>query len=74
MQLLIHSHTSTVAASKFGSAKINSAVTKFTDSYVPWLSTSLQWSHNERFGASNNQPHDCLLNRLFKENIKSSRH
>ena len=34
--------------------------------------------HNERDGISNHQPHDCLLNRLFKaqikENIKAPRH
>ena len=27
---------------------------------------SLQWRHNERDGASNHQPHDCLLDRLFR--------
>ena len=27
---------------------------------------SLQWRHNERNGVSNHQPHDCLLNRLFR--------
>ena len=25
----------------------------------------LRWRHNELDGVSNNQPHDCLLNRLF---------
>ena len=34
--------------------------------------------HNERDGVSNHQPHDCLLNRLFKapikENMKAPRH
>ena len=44
-------------------------------SHVP---KSLQWRHNERDGVSNHQPHDCLLNRLFKaqiiENIKAPRH
>ena len=39
---------------------------------------ALQWRHNERDGFSNHQPHDCLLNRLFKaqikENIKIPRH
>ena len=39
---------------------------------------SLQWRHNEHDGVSNHQPHDCLLNRLFKaqikENIKAPRH
>ena len=27
---------------------------------------SLQWRHNGRNGISNHQPHDCLLNRLFR--------
>ena len=27
---------------------------------------SLQWRHNEHDGASNHQPRDCLLNRLFR--------
>ena len=39
---------------------------------------TLQWCHNERVGVSNHQPRDCLLNRLFKaqikENIKARRH
>ena len=37
----------------------------------------LQWRHNERDGVSNHQPHDCLLNRLFRHrsrNIKAPRH
>ena len=42
------------------------------------LFSTLQWRHNEHDGVSNHQPHDCLLNRLFKaqikENIKASRH
>ena len=37
-----------------------------------------QWRHNERDGVSNHQPRDCLLNHLFKaqikENIKAPRH
>ena len=43
------------------------------DQYLP-----LQWRHNEHNGVSNHQPHDCLLKRLFKsqirENIKDLRH
>ena len=27
---------------------------------------ALQWRHNGRDGVSNHQPHDCLLNRLFR--------
>ena len=47
---------------------------------LPGLITTLQWRHNGRYGVSNHQPHDCLLNRLsfiqaqIKENIKAPRH
>ena len=34
------------------------------------MSSTLQWRHNERGGVSNHQPHYCLLNRLFKAQIK----
>ena len=30
------------------------------------MSTSLLWHHNECDSISNHQPHDCLLNRLFR--------
>ena len=33
---------------------------------------ALQWHHNERDGVPNHQPHDCLLNRLFKAQIKEN--
>ena len=33
---------------------------------------ALQWRHNVRVGISNHQPHDCLLNHLFKAQIKES--
>ena len=33
---------------------------------------SLQWRHNERQGVSNHQPHDCLLNRLFRRRSKKT--
>ena len=32
----------------------------------------LQWRHNERDGVSNHQPHDCLLNRLFRRRPKKT--
>ena len=42
---------------------------------VTW---TLQWRHNERDGVSNDQPHDCSLNRLsqaqIKEKVKAPRH
>ena len=38
--------------------------------FVAWLSChpiiSLQWGHNGRYSVSNHQPHDCLLNHLFR--------
>ena len=33
-------------------------------------SRTLEWRHNGRDGVSNHQPRDCLLNRLFKAQIK----
>ena len=35
-------------------------------------SKALQWRHNERDGVSNHHPRDCLLNRLFKAQIKET--
>ena len=32
----------------------------------------LKWRHNERDGASNDQPHDCLLKRLFWRRSKKT--
>ena len=37
-----------------------------------WSQRTLQWRHNKCDGVSNHQPHDCLLNRLFKAQIKKS--
>ena len=33
---------------------------------------TLQWRHNERSGVSNHQPHDCLLNHLFRRRSKKT--
>ena len=33
---------------------------------------SLPWRHNGRDGVSNNQPHHCLLNRLFRRRSKKT--
>ena len=33
---------------------------------------SLQWRHNGRDSVSNHQPHDCLLNRLFRRKSKKT--
>ena len=40
-----------------------------------WVSChyqSLQWHHNGRDSVSNHQPHDCLLNRLFRRRSKKT--
>ena len=39
-----------------------------------WWETlsSLQWRHNGRNSVSNHQPHDCLLNRLFRRRSKKT--
>ena len=37
-----------------------------------YVKSPLQCRHNERHGASNHQPHDCLFNRLFKAQIKET--
>ena len=34
------------------------------------FATTLLWHRYGRDGVSNHQPHDCLLNRLFREQIK----
>ena len=36
------------------------------------LCITLRWRHNERDSVSNHQPHDCLLNRLFRRRSKKS--
>ena len=33
---------------------------------------TLQWCHNERDSVSNYQPHECLLNRLFRRRSKKT--
>ena len=41
---------------------------------IPHLdySISFRWRHNERDGVSNHQPHDCLLNGLFRRRSKKT--
>ena len=36
------------------------------------ISCPLQWRHNGRDSVSNHQPHDCLLNRLFRHRLKKT--
>ena len=37
-----------------------------------WLICTLQWCHTGRDGGSNDQPHDCLLNHLFRHRSKTA--
>ena len=37
---------------------------------LPRIGDALQWRHNGRDSVSNHQPHDCLLNRLFRRRSK----
>ena len=36
------------------------------------ISLSLKWRHNGRDSVSNHQPHDCLLNHLFRRRSKKT--
>ena len=36
------------------------------------IRTSSQWRHNKPDGVSTQQPHDCLLNRLFRRRSKET--
>ena len=36
------------------------------------MKLSLRWRHNGRDGVSNHQPHECLLNRLFRRRPKNT--
>ena len=39
---------------------------------VTFQDRTLQWRHNGRDSVSNHQPHDCLLNRLFRRRSKKT--
>ena len=40
--------------------------------YDCWITSTLRWRHNERDSVSNHQPHDCILNRLFRRRSKKT--
>ena len=40
--------------------------------FVSFPLNTLQWRHNGRDGISSHQPHDCLLNRLFRRKSKKA--
>ena len=51
----------------FGSNELACAQSNLFD---PKYHLTLRWRHNERDSVSNHQPHDCLLNRLFRRRSK----
>ena len=55
---------------------VNGTGTNFCDVWfllkINWRPLPLQWRHNGHDGISNHQPHDCLLNRLFRRRSKKT--
>ena len=46
--------------------------TSRTTGKLTFFEILLGWRHNEHDGVSNHQPHDCLINRLFKAQTKEN--
>ena len=44
----------------------------FNGYFPAWQQRTLRWRHNGRDSVSNHQPHDCLLNRLFRRRSKET--
>ena len=42
------------------------------ESLIRFVDSSLRWRHNGCDNVSNHQPHDCLLNRLFRRRSKKT--
>ena len=76
--LIYRSHRRESHGSKFltavtYSSQSNSKLYVQKNNYVPNCPVELaQWHHNERDGVSNHQPHDCLLNCLFRRRSKKT--
>ena len=64
-----------IVSSRLDSTKLHQFI-KLMSSYIfyicliPIKAWSLQWRDNERDDVSNHQPHDCLLNGLFRHRSK----
>ena len=58
----------TIITTRFGNVLYHSGTTASL-----WVSgNTLQWRHNGRDGVPNDQPHNCLLNRLFRLRSKQT--
>ena len=53
-------------------ARISHIVLKFHNFPSLHMQVSLRWRHNGRDSVSNLQPHDCLLNLLFRRRSKNA--
>ena len=52
---------------------ISTLFTRLMYSWIFWGNfTSLQWRHHDHDSVSNHQPHDCLLNHLFRRRSKKT--
>ena len=84
--LTSHSNTISTQASRSWKPWVYDLQIKLTSWYMGWsamqlgqesqwwrhLGYTLQWRYNERGGVSYHQPHDCLLNRLFRRISKKT--
>ena len=52
--------------------KMCDMATRDNTQYILFVCPALNWRYNERDGVSIHQPHDCLLNCLFKAQIKEN--
>ena len=49
------------------------SLTEYGCDGIQWkTNVALRWRHNGRHSVSNHQPHDCLLNRLFRRRSKKT--
>ena len=47
-------------------------MTRSAEKMLPFIVSTLQWRHNERYGVSNRQVHNCLLKLLFRRRSKKT--
>ena len=67
MEILIEIHTFSFQKMHLKTSSTNCRPFCLGLIVLTWLwRYPLQWHHNESDGASNHQPHDCLLSRLFR--------
>ena len=52
--------------------RVNCMESNDSPQYQQITFSTLRWRHNERDDVSNHQPHDCLLNRLFRRRSKKT--